>query len=397
MEKERDYASKIGKISLRWFLPSTIWVFLLLLLMGWRLPTKIETDLVVERVNFTVGGTDRGLLMNSARFHSIHIQKFSRIELRPETVEVADPKEFILNVDPKESRYSDAAWKSIRLAEPLFILTGKDERLLPGVALENATLESDTALGSLDQIWADPGSEVTLEVGGVTSPKLTIRIDHGKTLAASTAQSPSAKIAIYSPFQLMVHHGKASGLGELPYQNDFVTYRILPKERNPIIEVAGQPSSLALVLSVLSNKTSDVFTENGIAVQTIKFVRLGPKGDLVTTLMEDGEILYSDHYDKKRSAQFKASDFIELGRLTEFSIEDISFDLQHRGIRLHLKGIAGDVNIVSAQFEQDCRLSIFDRLAHNPFLKLLYFGLGVIFSSIKEFSEWAAKKRGESQ
>jgi hypothetical protein len=67
----------------------------------------------------------------------------------------------------------------------------------------------------------------------------------------------------------------------------------------------------------------------------------------------------------------KRPDFIVLSRLRQFRIETIALDPASRGMRLHLRGVAGQLWTGSRLFQNDRRLTRFDTLWRNTRLMVL--------------------------
>src|SRR5262245_32320660 len=133
---------------LRFTLPTVVVVVAVLLLLHWRMPTRVRVDLTVDRAVFTVEGADATPVLNAVGFRSLTVEKFARIVFHPTHFEVADPAQYIL----AEDRYPESAWTSLPVASPVEI-TGEDATLLPAVTLESTRVGLE-AVGRLDRIWA---------------------------------------------------------------------------------------------------------------------------------------------------------------------------------------------------------------------------------------------------
>jgi hypothetical protein len=307
-------------------------------------------DLTVDRVIFTVGGTDPTPILNSVGFQSITLQKFARIQLSPEKLEIADPDQYIPGENPPE----DPAWKPLTLQAPQIVITGEDETLQPAVTLES-TKPQLTPSGNLDRVWARPGSEVTLEVRETQTIGFTIQID---------GQESSAALLFREPFQLITDYGQVSGVSELPYQADSLTYKAQLPDHSPFVEITGQPRSLVLILSILPEKITHLFSKESIPVTSLDFTRQDSKGNPITTLVKEGYITYSE-YPEMEKVSFQALDFVGLDPLSNFSIKEITLDPEHKGIQLRLNGLAGYVRTGSPEFPKDHRLTRLNALWHK--------------------------------
>lgn len=333
-------------------------VVVILILMNWYIPTRIQIDLTVNRACFTVGGTDSIPILNSVSFQSITVEKFSSIKLEPDKLEVADPDQYILS----EDRYPKSAWKSLKVTPPM-IITGYDKSLQPKVTFESARYGFNIT-GALDRVWASPHAEITIETRIGQTSNITIKVDNKESTTV---------LSIREPFQLMTDYGQILGITEIPFQVDSLTYRAQLHKYNPFIEITSQPRSLVLNLTIPSEKIVNLFSEGGIPVSSLSFIRQDETGNPVTTLVKEkkGEITFPD-YPKIDKMSFRAPDFVGLDRLEKFRIEEIVMDPEHKGIRFLLNGIAGHVKTGSPEFQKDHRLTHFDTLWQNPRLMVLF-------------------------
>lgn len=346
-------------------LPTLAVASLALVLMSWRVPTRVRVDLTLDRTAFIVAGEDSAPILNSVGFESITVEKFARIDLSPEKVAVADPAQY----SETEDRYPEQAWKSLTVDPPV-VITGEDEMLQPAATLLSAKPES-RALGKLDRVWARRGSEVTLEIRGRQKQNLAIKVEGIQT---------NAVLSLREPFQLITDYCLVSGVKGVSYKEDSLSYRTQLPQSSPFVQITSLPGSLVLILTIPSERSTDLFFKGGIPVAALDFTRQTAKGDPETTLVRDGKITYPD-YPKVEKVAFKASDFIRLDHLERFRIEEIALDPERKGIRLRLNGIAGHVKTGSQEFPEDHRLSLFDTLWQNPRLIILFSIIVWVFPS----------------
>ncbi|NIR47461.1 hypothetical protein GWO43_03175 [candidate division KSB1 bacterium] len=353
MTKER---TKPVRALLLLALPTVVVAAVVLILMNWHILTKVQVDLTVDRTVFTKGGSNSMPILKSVSFRSLTIEKFASIEFSPEKLEAADPAQYILI----EDRYPESAWKSLTLASPV-VITGEDETLQPSVTLESARPDLNVA-GKLDGVWARPGSEITLEVTDSQTNVLTIKVDR---------QASSAALSFHQPFQLITSYIRIGGITSMPFAADLLTYKARLPNHSRDVEIKSQPHSLAFILTLSPEKTTDLFYKGGIPVTSLDFIRQDETGNPVTALVKGGEIAYPD-YPKIETVAFQAPDFIGLDQLEKFRIEEIALNREPKGIRLRLNGTAGHIRTGSRAFPKDHRLTLFDRLWQNPQLMILF-------------------------
>jgi hypothetical protein len=336
-------------------------VSVVLVLMAWRIPTKVQVDLTVSRVVFTMGETDSVPILHAVPFQSITVEKFARIEFSPEKLEVANPAQ------QTAGRYREATWTPLTVTPPV-VITGENEILQPVVTLES--VKGANTVWSLDQTWVRPGSEVSLEVRGTQPIALTLTVDR---------QESAVVLSLHEPFQLLTDYSRVSGITDSPYQADSLIYRTQLPNHNPFVEVRGQPHVLVLTLTMSLEKITHLLSQGGILATALDFTRQNASGAPETALVKDGEITYPD-YPPMGNVLVKASDFIGLDRLKQFRIEEMALDPKDKGIRLRLNGIAGHVRTGSLGFPTDHRLTRFDTLWQNRPLRILVSIIVGVFS-----------------
>ena len=57
-------------------LPSVVVVVVVVALMNWRIPTRVQVELTADRAMFTVGGTDTAQILNTVGCHNYIINFF---------------------------------------------------------------------------------------------------------------------------------------------------------------------------------------------------------------------------------------------------------------------------------------------------------------------------------
>ena len=185
-------------------IPTLVTVVVALGLLRWRLPTRVNVDLTVDRVSFTVGGAESAAILNSVAFSSITVKKFALIELTPAKLEVADPLQYVLGDDS----YPESAWKPLTASRPV-IFTPQDETLQPSLTFEVINRRAEAhAYGTLDRVWSGPDSEVTLELREAKTTTLTVSLDNRESAVTLSIHDPAYVTADMlqrevSPVQLM--------------------------------------------------------------------------------------------------------------------------------------------------------------------------------------------------
>lgn len=346
-------------------LPTLVVAAVVLTLMSCRIPTRVQLDITADRALFVLGGTNSTSILNTVKFQSLTVEKFSQITLNPKKIEFARPSQYI----DQEDRYPESSWKALTVTSPV-IITGEEGGLQPSVTIESAKPRLDTA-GILDRVWGKPGVEVTIYVRNSRITDLTVRIEN---------QESTATLLLRDPIQLIAEYGTIGGVIGQPYPADSLTYRVQLPNNSPDVKITSQRSSLVLNLTISSKQVFDYLPQNGIPITAIDFLRQNSKGDRETTLVESGEITYPD-FPKIEKISLNASDFIGLDGLEKFYIEQIIIDPKHVGVRFRLNGIAGKIGSGSQEFSKDHRLTRFDSIWENSRLSIFFSIIVWVFST----------------
>lgn len=401
-------------------LPTILVALVVLFLMIWRIPTRVELDLTVERAKFTVDApeTTSTLVLNSVDFQSIGVEKFTSIKLEPKILEVADPSQYDLTKD----HFPVSAWKALSLTTPEITISKRNDLSVPIAILESSkggvkTQKSPTpvqvsqgslvtlefrgdqnqtitiklagetpnavlsisakevnvkALGTLDPIRASHGSDVTLQVAGKSNSTITIQLE-----TKDVSSVLSVVLAIPGTFQLTTDNTSIRGIGMLPYQKDSLTYRVQAREDNPFVLLKGT-GSLGINVQIPLQEKDSFFSTVAIPISALDLTRQDDSGNRVSAVVTGGEISYPD-YPNIKKVLFEAPDFVVLDQLEQFHIKKMSLDSLRKGIRLRLGGTAGLIMTKSGVFLKDRRLSKFDNLWQNPRLIILFSIVAWVF------------------
>ena len=140
------------------------------LAMTWRLPTRVQLDLVVNRVTFTLSGNQPvDLPANALSFAMLSIENFDKVVFKPKQ----------LRVQRDAAGRSDAgaaAWKQAATHGTIVLSGASDERPLLTVEPAAGSIDARPA-GRLQPISGKPGTRVTLEARSGASPRVMLRMD----------------------------------------------------------------------------------------------------------------------------------------------------------------------------------------------------------------------------
>ena len=124
-------------------LPTVVLALAALLLMTWRVPTRIQVDLTVEKATLTVGNSEpmSTRILNSVDFQAITFENFMSITFQPEKLEIANPMKY----DFAEDRFPESAWIDLALSDQKVSIKKRDDSLHPMVTLESAMAVSEAS------------------------------------------------------------------------------------------------------------------------------------------------------------------------------------------------------------------------------------------------------------
>jgi hypothetical protein len=333
--------------------PTVIASGLAFTLMNWRSPTHVQLHLATDHLVFRVSGEEPTQLLNAVAVRSITIQNYSRLELHPDHAAFADLADFSTS-----DKLPDSAWKSLSITAPVIITSG-DASLQPSITLEAA---QPTTLGTLDQLWAKPATQVTVDTADPSAPRATIKL---------TGQSTSAILSLPNTFNLFTDYGKITGLDYPLATHDSQALQLHLPPSNPQAQITGAGNSLALFLTLPSDKPTSVFSTTDTPVDAIDLTRQSTLGSVESSIVAKSDITYPDD-PKAETITLEPSQFLTLGNLKKFRIEKIELDASTHSLQLTADGIAGIIRTGTAEFPQDRRITYFDRIWHNPQLTLLF-------------------------
>ena len=342
-------------------LPSAIILAAAIGLMNWRMPTRVQIDLVVDRVAFSVAGSEPvPILDKAAGFHSLSIESFDSVTFKPATLQIADPSH-------ADGADADIPWNAIVAHEPV-VLRGRKEDL-PLV-----TITSDHggggAAGRLEAVSADPGTRVILEtIGGAG---ITMRIE-GQSLA---------------PAVMPIGVFRLNGARTLPEGTlakaalraaNLIALRVELAKDSPLVKVRGLPQSLVLTLTPAKNSIIELLSKTGVPIRDIELTRQKESGGREPSLVAAGEIRYPD-FPAKDKVVIDPHDFLGLDRLERFFISELKLDPDGKQIRLRLAGVAGHIQTLAGAVREDKRLTRFDTLWYGSKPTVLFSILVWVFS-----------------
>jgi hypothetical protein len=343
-------------------LPTVLALTAVALLHYWRVPTHVQVSLSTTRAEFTLGSTDHSVeILKAVPFEDLTLEKFSAVRLKPERLDVANPKSY----NRATRSYPDAAWSRVARDQPIELVP-EAPQLLPKVTFGQLD-DKEAGFGTVHAVLAPGGTRVVLEVGA----------DPGELTLSIGGQDSRTLIAPAQQTGLVADHVTVKGITlDAAKRAQSVTYRVTRQESSPHVEAQGGQEGLLIGLTVPPESLRKGFGESPIPVARINFQTLDKTGRLISTLVGRSEVAYPE-YPQIEKRIFGSPAFLQLDGLQRFSIREIMPDPSTRALGLSLEGIAGQVRSVAGgsvageSFITDYRLTRLDLLRHNAFLLTL--------------------------
>lgn len=353
------------RIQARWLLlalPTIIVGIILIVLLNWHLPTRVKVTLKTDRLNFHVGGADKTTILDSVGVKSLIIEKFSRLELRPETLSWNSDATSVNRPSPNARPRPNA----LVVKQQPMVITRLPEREQANVTLIPKASDPKFLL-SMDAVRAQPATEIVLENAG----------DPEDLILKVSAQQLSGNITVAAPVRITLDQCEVRGL-EKPLPASPLQDLLAQLQRDSAIKFDGEPEGMILTLTVPQEQATALFPRGRIPVTAVKLERLdGDNGQVLSSLLPNSsaELTYPDYPDKGDKITISPPDFLTLGTLQDFYIENLTYSPGEKGLSLTLQGVATNVSSGSATYRKDYRLTVYDALWRNHKLVALFAAL----------------------
>ncbi len=343
-------------------------------MMKVRLPTHVQLDLAVNKVQFVVGGTGLTPILDTLSFSSLSIEKFRSVSFSPRALRVADAQML------EEADAQPDPWRT--LAAPATVtFTGHDESLQPTIRIEAVEEGADghRAAGKLDLLLLQPGTSVTLERKGQRRG-IVIKVD-------GQALSPAAIAS--GPIRIHTTHVGSKGLG-VPGSGNSMVFEVQNRESSPEITIDSAPGGLILAIGLAGDSPLELLPKGGAAITGVRLIDISIEDRWESTLVDNGKLSYPDHPSVEPVSVSK-SDLIGLGELSKFAITQINLDPKANGLQLRMNGKAKKVILKTGEFSRDARLTVLDiyrSSANAAFFVTLVLGvISATWSAFTAFRE----------
>lgn len=330
----------------------TTTLIITIILMNWRVPTRVQMALTVDRAEFTVGSTSSTRILDAVPFHSLHLENFQTLSFHPQVLEVADPRQYDLQAD----RFPPSAWRPLP-TQGTVTIQPKAHQASSSITFEQPGKEEPSS-SRLDPIWVSQGSVVVFERAGFQANTITVQAE---------GSSNRATLTFSGTIDMVLDAGELMGImGKPPFPDqESLTYRVRLSSSNPSIEIIGNDQSLTLTITSDEGAFQHLFSQDAIPVTQLEFSHQNEVGNRASALVTTTTISYPDFPDIP-PASIEPPDFIGLSDLQAFHIKTVQWNPAQPGFHMVLDGIAGHIRSGVEDMPLDHRLTKFDTLWHNP-------------------------------
>jgi hypothetical protein len=339
-------------------------------LMQWPIPARVQVELTTERMEFEIGSTEQGkTTLSGFDMQSVAIEKFTDLSFEPAAIEVADPAQYRVETDD----FPPSAWKPLYVSHANITkvtLGANDQTQHPRVTVEGLNAaESETI--RLDPMAVVQGTRVTLATREILGKKegLTFQITGQETIMLS----------IHKPFKLIADQVELRNIA-LPFRKqDELTYRITLPEQASWIAVTALPVGLILSPTFASGQSPTSFFSRIPAV-TMDFTKQDPSGQRVSALIGQGTVTFPD-YPHLTHVQLNEGEAIGLERLDKFTIQRVTLQPGGGGMNVVGYGLVKQIRTRRGEIPIQHRLTALDALWHNARLAVFVTIIATVFTT----------------
>lgn len=354
------------KVSLLLFLlPSLIIGLIAVILMNWHRDTHVSLKLIVDRVQFVIGGEEKASVIDAGNVKSLVFDDFENIRVEPE----------------KLSLISASRSQQIQSDGNTILIRATDVRYQPNAILSVADRNGGGQL-TIDALIATPGATVIFEASD-DPDELAVQVHK---------QQVSGNITSNHPVRFDLNHCEISGTnGHLDAkQNISVVAQLKPYTS---INFSGRQDSIRLTMLLPRDDSRGIFPQTTTPITAVIFERQVEAGAVISSVVGESEIAYPDYADTK--VLIAPRQFITLAYLKQFMIKKVSWNPAGKSFELDMEGIAGQIRTGLPDFNIDRRKTAFDSLRNNNqvliLIGLLGWGVATTLGAYKFYKEWKSE------
>ena len=332
-------------------------VVLTLVSMNWRVPTFITVNLETNRAMFiTNQAKGEQNLTDDLKPQWLTLQRFSSLTFGPESLTIADPSQYIFELDS----FPASAWVDAEGLSARVTLSGRGSHVAE-VTIEPAKPNASVA-GTVDGINVQPNMSVLMAVGKGQDTSLEVR------LAGAPAQVAFSSVG---HVEMILDHVNVQGvrLPAFSETEESLTVRTKIRDDASAFDIRGDENGLLMVLGFEQKGMVDLFTTGTVLVQSLDFIEQGKSGDPVSPERLKGTVSFDERYEDLSEITFQSPDYLSLGEHDTFEIKKLRFNTETNVLMLEFEGTASKVKTGTAERSTDHRLTAFDTIWHHPYVQ----------------------------
>lgn len=321
-------------------------------MMNWRIPTRIQADLIVDRVMLTFGGTT---VIPRIDFASATFERFSQLSFSPKKLEA-------IATTPSKSKNDHTNLIESLQDNDQVILFGNNRKSM--ITIENL-VEENKQIGSLESIDVKPSTDVIFETSNSSRHFFTLRI-------MGTGLELAPNILPIGPFKLTAENVFTKNSSPVKLnKNPYFDLQVELGDANPFVKLESEPNDFIVTLALANNPSDESLIKRGSSVNKIEFLKQGRSGEFESTLIQPGTITYID-FTNIAPVIVDPHHFLGLDDLNDATIQELRFEPQQNGFVLRLIGEASKIVSRSGELTKDHRLTLFDKLWHDQKLAIIF-------------------------
>lgn len=317
-------------------------------LMQWRVPTRVQIDLTVAGVSFTLASDQDSVPIfdHAINFRMLKVENFTRASFSPDRLNVDDPT---FADGARMSAVHDVVLRGSKAAGSTLTIKG--------------TSGSRALVGRVATFRAPARSAITLAVHG-GSPKLTIKVQ-GEAAVAMPELLPVGE------FELVAQHVTVETPATLSAIDDRVRLRARLHESRDFIEVESDPGALIFTVEPAGDAPLDLLNSRGAPIAKIDLTHQGNDWYVETVLTDKGRISFLD-YPQREEISVQPGEFLGLDDLRDARVTKLQFGRAPAALTLQMQGTMGHIRTRSGATLVDHRLTRFDQLWYESSVAILF-------------------------
>lgn len=361
--------------------PAILAAVVVIALMLWSIPARVQVELTTERVEFEIGATTQGkTTFEGFDAQSIAIEKFSELALEPYTVEVADPLQYQVDRDD----FPPSAWKLLNVGNSKVMFDAKDRTHHPRVTVEGINSVGQGSI-HLNPMALTPGTRVILETRKMrsgTGEGFTLQMT-GQSMVSLSIPTPSKLIADYTELRDII----------LPLrQQGELTYRVTLPEQASWVDITALPDGPILSPTFMSGRSPTSFFSR-MPVVTMDFTKQDPSGERVSALIDQGTVSFPD-YPHLGNVQLNEGEAVGLERMDKFTIQRVTLQPGGGGMNVVGYGLVEQIRTKRGDIQLQHSLPALVALWHNARLAMVLTIIATAFTtSVGAYRLWKEIRR----